>query len=182
MTNRLTLNLGLRYEFRGEITDSNGRVSALRDPLHSTDFTIGPIMTNPTYKNWSPRLGFAWDVFGNGKTAIRGGFGIYYDVANLGALLTQNPTGTLPWVANTTATWSVGKGPDHVAFELRCPVRRCSCRERSRSRQVTPERSLQCGFASFVAVQPDGPTATAQGRCYRSVVRGNSWSEPVAGG
>ena len=117
-TNRLTLNLGVRYEFRTDVTDSDGRVSALRDPLTSTQFTIGPIMTNPSYKNWSPRVGFAYDVFGNGKTALRGGFGIYYDVANLGALLTQNPTGTLPWVANTTATWKASSGP--IALPLSC--------------------------------------------------------------
>lgn len=117
-TNRLTLNLGVRYEFRSDITDSDGRVSALRDPLTSTAFTIGPIMTNPTYRNWSPRVGFAYDVFGNGKTALRGGFGIYYDVANLGALLTQNPTGTLPWVANTTASWTPAKGP--ISLPLSC--------------------------------------------------------------
>ena len=117
-TSRLTLNLGVRYEFRSDITDSDGRVSALRDPLTSTQFTIGPIMTNPSYRNWSPRVGFAYDVFGNGKTALRGGFGDYYDVANLGALLTQNPTGTLPWVANTTATWTASNGP--ISFPLSC--------------------------------------------------------------
>ncbi len=117
-TSRLTLNLGVRYEFRSDITDSDGRVSALRDPLTSTQFTIGPIMTNPSYRNWSPRVGFAYDVFGNGKTALRGGFGEYYDVANLGALLTQNPTGTLPWVANTTATWTASNGP--ISLPLSC--------------------------------------------------------------
>jgi hypothetical protein len=117
-TNRLTLNLGIRYEFRTDVTDSDGRLSALRDPLTSAQFTIGPIMTNPTYRNWSPRVGFAYDVFGTGKTSIRGGFGIYYDVANLGALLTQNPTGTLPWVANTTATWKASSGP--VTLPLSC--------------------------------------------------------------
>ena len=41
-------------------------------------------------------------MFGNGKTALRTGVGVYYDIGNIGALLTQNSTGVLPFVANTT--------------------------------------------------------------------------------
>lgn len=101
-TSRLTLNLGLRYEFRTQFTEQYGRFANVLDMRTSTNSTLGALMTNPTYKNFSPRLGFAWDVFGDGKTAIRSGFGIYYDVGNYGALLTQNPTGMVPFVANTT--------------------------------------------------------------------------------
>ena len=104
MTSRLTLNLGLRYEFMTNIHEMFNRQSTILDITSSTSPTLVPdgIWKNATKKNWSPRIGLAWDVFGNGKTAVRSGFGIYYDVGNIGALLTQNSTGVLPFVANTT--------------------------------------------------------------------------------
>lgn len=76
---RLTLNLGVRYEFYTVPNDRHGRDSALRDLLHDSEFTVGPIFQNPSLKNFGPRMGFAWDASGTGKTAVRGGAGIYYD-------------------------------------------------------------------------------------------------------
>jgi hypothetical protein len=103
-TSRVTLNLGLRYEFMTHISEMFNRQSTVPDIRTSTNPVLVPngIWQNSTFKNISPRLGVAWDVFGNGKTAVRSGFGIYYDVGNIGALLTQNSTGVLPFVANTT--------------------------------------------------------------------------------
>lgn len=76
---RLTLNLGLRYEFYTVPNDTNGRDSSLRNPLTDTDFTVGPIFENPSLKNLGPRVGVAWDVSGNGRTSIRSGAGVYSD-------------------------------------------------------------------------------------------------------
>ena len=59
---RLTLNLGLRYEFDTVPNETSGRDSSLRNPVTDVDFTVGPIFENPSLKNLGPRVGFAWDV------------------------------------------------------------------------------------------------------------------------
>jgi hypothetical protein len=76
---RLTLNLGLRYEFFTVPNDTHARDSSLRNPLTDKEFTVGPIFENPSLKNVGPRLGFAWDVARDGTTSLRGGAGVYYD-------------------------------------------------------------------------------------------------------
>lgn len=102
VNSNFTLNLGLRYEFHTDFNETRGKGSALRDRIHDAQFTVGPLFRNPSKKNFSPRLGFAWDATGDGKTAVRGGFALLYDVAIGigGAIIT---TTALPPFATTSA-------------------------------------------------------------------------------
>jgi hypothetical protein len=90
VASRLTLNLGLRYEFNTTPHDINGRnythLNLATDPLNGTQHAV---MQNDSLRNFSPRVGFAWDITGKGKTALRGGFGEYFDVGNIGSTLSQ---------------------------------------------------------------------------------------------
>ncbi len=90
---RLTLNLGLRYEITTVPTEVNGMMSFLSDPSGTALLIQQPFKGN--HLNFAPRLGFAWDPKGDGKTAVRGGWGIYYDQVLLNQFLNmfdRNPT------------------------------------------------------------------------------------------
>ena len=97
----LTFNLGLRYEFNSQPQEVHGHGAALRDVLHDADTTLGPPFVNSSLKNFSPRFGFAWDVRGDGMTAVRGGFGLLYDIGNLGAALIVGTTATPPFSSSS---------------------------------------------------------------------------------
>lgn len=74
---KLTLNLGLRYEPISTPTEANGKDVNFRT-LTDQNSSPAPYIENPSYKNFGPRLGFAYDPTGDGRWAIRGGFGVFY--------------------------------------------------------------------------------------------------------
>jgi outer membrane receptor protein involved in Fe transport len=79
LNSRLSLNAGLRYEFVTVPTEANGKISNLRNVMDS-ELTVGdPWHNNPSLKNFAPRIGAAWDPLGDGKTSVRGGFGLFHD-------------------------------------------------------------------------------------------------------
>jgi hypothetical protein len=98
----LTLNLGLRYEMSTVITETKGKLTNLptldaANPTCGVLFgdcgAIGPYFSNPTLRNFEPRIGFAWDPFKNGKTAVRGGFGMFDVLPMLYTTVTMNGRG-----------------------------------------------------------------------------------------
>jgi hypothetical protein len=101
----LTVNLGLRYEMSTVPAEVHGHLSALHSPINQTfqdTIVSSTVFKNPTLHNFEPRVGFAWDPFGNGKTSVRGGFAMF-DVLPLPYLLGQFATNTAPFTENGTA-------------------------------------------------------------------------------
>ena len=85
VTPKLTLNLGLRWDANiGNLPDqTNNRTIAILKQLNdprAQEIASGPLdRTTPGWTQFQPRIGFAYDVSGNGRTVIRGGYGIFYD-------------------------------------------------------------------------------------------------------
>ncbi len=107
----LTLNLGLRYEIATVPTEINGKLVNLRnitDPLPICGVLVtgscsakGSLFSNPTLRNFEPRIGFAWDPFRNGKMAVRGGAGLF-DVLPLPYQFILLETQAIPFFQYTT--------------------------------------------------------------------------------
>jgi len=105
ISRRFTANLGLRWEYYGvqhnanPALDSNfvlGSGGDAFDQFRNGQVQLaqnGGIFWHPNYKDYSPRVGFAWDIFGDGTTSLRGGYSIGYErnFGNVTYNAIQNP-------------------------------------------------------------------------------------------
>jgi hypothetical protein len=98
--NRLTANLGVRFDYL------NGYVPAQTRPggIYIGAQKFNQIDNAPNYKDVSPRLGAAYDLFGNGKTAIKGSFGRYVMSVGTSIARSLNPANAI--VSGANRTWN----------------------------------------------------------------------------
>lgn len=103
-TAKLTLNLGLRYELPFQWSQTKGRSVTFIPGYQSQFFPQAPggfafngdqgirkSLVATDANGWEPRFGFAYDVFGNGRTAVRGAFGVFFDAVNANVVSAGQP-------------------------------------------------------------------------------------------
>lgn len=115
----LTLTLGLRYSQFPEAHVANGQMSnfipqfydgksylsALITPATAAAHGLPSSLVKPWNAGYQPRVGVAWDVFGNGKTALRMGFGRYISRSNVIEDVNRM-VGNPPWTKSVDSGWS----------------------------------------------------------------------------
>jgi hypothetical protein len=108
---KLTVNLGLRYEVNLPWWQVRGYESTVRPGQQSQVYPTAPLglvypgdsgvprgLVNTDKNNFAPRVGFAWDPTGKGRTAIRGAYGVFYDT--IGAIYSSHVVSNAPFLIN----------------------------------------------------------------------------------
>jgi hypothetical protein len=91
LSRRLTLNVGLRYDYFGLVREKHGQFNNV-DPTTGLTFGVGNgRLYQPDYNNWAPRVSVAWDATGKGKTVLRAGYGVFYDAVSQDMFLGHLP-------------------------------------------------------------------------------------------
>ncbi len=118
-TSRLTFNYGLRWDYFAPVKEKNNLFSDFIPTSATTGSLeqVGPgglsNVYQPDYKNFSPRVAFAWDVLGTGKTVVRAGYGLFFDAFSQDMLLGHLPYPT--FYAPGPAYNNIGPDPVQMA-------------------------------------------------------------------
>ncbi len=113
LNERLTLEYGFRFEWNGTPTEGKNRI-AIFDPSTVSLIQVGTNGVGSAYKqnyNYEPRLGFAYDVFGTGRTVLRGGYGYMADQpvsGTIGGVTSNAPFSSSVSYSNASAPIPVG--------------------------------------------------------------------------
>jgi hypothetical protein len=102
VTPRFTLSYGVRYEPFLPWRDRHDRINTVvpgRQSQAVPDAPVGVLfpgdlprgLAGDDMNNFAPRFGFAWDVSGDGKTSVRGGYGVFFESVNADSLAQENP-------------------------------------------------------------------------------------------
>jgi hypothetical protein len=147
-TKNLTINVGVRYEFSTVPQEANNLLGNFDPNLGLVQVGHGiSSLYNPDHKNFGPRMGFAWDIGGNGRTVLRAGGGLTYETVNWQSFIAFNnafgpgsvPTGapidaagdtsggtittgnvTIKNIANYPLTWDAKNGPLYGSSTVNC--------------------------------------------------------------
>ncbi|PYV70787.1 MAG: hypothetical protein DMG96_30250 [Acidobacteria bacterium] len=126
-TRNLTVNLGLRYEYSSVVQEDHNLLGNF-DP-NAGLVQVGKQISNlynPDHTNFVPRMGFAWDVGGNGRTVLRGGAGLTYETVNWQSFIAFNnafgpgsvPTGAPIDASNNTSGGTITTGNTTLKYFL----------------------------------------------------------------
>ncbi len=132
-TKNLTVNFGVRYEFSTVPQEAHNLLGNFDPNVGLVQVNTGAhqisSLYNPDHTNFGPRAGFAWDVFGTGRTVIRGGAGLVYETVNWQSFIAFNnafgpgsvPTGAPIDAAGDTSGGTITTGNVTIKNFLNAP-------------------------------------------------------------
>lgn len=164
VTNKLTLNLGLRYEYLTNPAETSGRQSnfdlATGRLVVATGGSDSQVQTDKN--NFGPRAGFAYDIFGKGKSVVRGGYGLFYflDRGGINNQLAQNA----PFAGSISYNYNDGY---RIAFTGQAPLNSRDNRLATSPLPLPPVAINQAFLnnptgADVVAIRPDNKISNVQ--------------------